>query len=128
MRAALIALLLTFASQAGAECGKLCDWKWWETATTADVQAELSGGADVMARNGFGSTPLYSAAGYGTPASIQALLDAGADVMARDEDGRPKTNIRCGPRKHRGINQTSIWSSLDFACLSLSAHTASRVC
>jgi ankyrin repeat protein len=86
MRAALIALLLTFASQAGAECGKLCDWKWWETATTADVQAELSGGADVMARNGFGSTPLYSAAGYGTPASIQALLDAGADVMARDEE------------------------------------------
>jgi hypothetical protein len=95
MRTAIIALLLMFGSQAGAECGKLCDWKWWETATTADVQAELSGGAD---------------------------------VMARDEDGRPKTNIRCGPRKHRGINQTSIWSSLDFACLSLSAHTASRVC
>jgi hypothetical protein len=29
MRAALIALMLTIASQAGAECGKLCDRNWW---------------------------------------------------------------------------------------------------
>ena len=50
MRAALIALMLTFASQAGAECGNLCDYDWWKTATEADVQAELDGGADVMAR------------------------------------------------------------------------------
>jgi hypothetical protein len=27
MRAALVVLMLTFATQAGAECGKLCDWK-----------------------------------------------------------------------------------------------------
>ena len=43
MRVALIALMLTFASQAAAECGKLCDDDWWKTATTANVQAELSG-------------------------------------------------------------------------------------
>ena len=46
MRAAIIALLLMFGSQAGAECGKLCDYDWWKTATEADVQAELDGGAD----------------------------------------------------------------------------------
>ena len=87
MRAAIIALLLTFASQAAAECGKLCDDDWWKTATTANVQAELSGGADVMARNEYGSTPLHYAARSGTPANIQALLAAGADVMARDKYG-----------------------------------------
>ena len=50
MRAALTAMMLTIATQAWAECGNLCDWGWWETATEADVQAELDGGADVMAR------------------------------------------------------------------------------
>jgi hypothetical protein len=84
MRAALIALLLTFASQAEAECGKLCDDKWWETVTTADVQAELAAGADIMARDESGKTPLHSAAAAGTPANIQALLAAGAEVMARN--------------------------------------------
>ena len=87
MRAILTALLLTFASQAAAECGKLCDDDWWKTATTADLQAELSGGADVMARDEDGSTPLHWAAGYGTSANIQVLLAAGADGMARDKFG-----------------------------------------
>ena len=63
MRAAIIALLLTFASQAAAECGILCDRFWVKTATTADLQAELSGGADVMARGVFFSrTPLHDSA------------------------------------------------------------------
>jgi hypothetical protein len=63
MRVALIALMLMFGSQAGAGCGNLCDWKWWETKTTADLQAELSGGADVMARDVFfGRTPLHDSA------------------------------------------------------------------
>ena len=41
MRAILTALMLTIASQAGAECGNLCDYDWWKSATEADVRAEL---------------------------------------------------------------------------------------
>ena len=87
MRAALLALMLSFATQAGAECGKLCDYDWWKTATVADVQTELDAGADIMARDDRGQTPLHYAAMWGTPANNQLLLAAGADVMARDKDG-----------------------------------------
>ena len=48
--------MLMFGSQAGAECGKLCDHCWWKTATDADVQAELDAGADVMAQDEKGGT------------------------------------------------------------------------
>ena len=42
MRAALIAMMLMIGSQAGAECGKLCDHYWWKTATAADVQVKTA--------------------------------------------------------------------------------------
>ena len=86
MRTILTALLLTIASQAGAECGNLCDPYWWNTSTAADVQAELDGGADVMARDNYGMTPLLLAAGS-TPANILTLIAAGADVMVRNKYG-----------------------------------------
>ena len=92
MRAAIIALMLTVASPAaGAECGNLCDRDWWKTATEAKVQAELDGGADVMARNKYSWTPLHSAADcvYSCkPGVIQALLDAGADAKAKNKEGK----------------------------------------
>ena len=59
MRAAPIALMLTVATPAGAECGNLCDRDWWKTATEAKVQAVLDGGADVMERDENGLTPLH---------------------------------------------------------------------
>lgn len=87
MRAVLIALLLTFATQAGADCGKLCDEVWWEKATRVDLRYELNAGADVMARSNDGKTPLMLAAFFGTASDIQALLNWGADVMAQSNDG-----------------------------------------
>ena len=84
MRAILTALILTIASQAGAECGKLCDGDWWMRATVSDFQAELNVGADVRARKEDGGIPLhYAAPATRAPANIQALLNAGADVTAQ---------------------------------------------
>ena len=48
MRAALVALMLMFGSQAGAECGNLCDEKWWIGTTKADLPAELAANTDLM--------------------------------------------------------------------------------
>ena len=75
MRAILIALLMTIASQAGAECGNLCDHTWWQTATKATLRAELDAGADLKARNDSGATPLHVAAFFGTGEEIQTLLN-----------------------------------------------------
>ena len=77
MRAILTALMLTVATQAGAECGNLCDYNWRKTATAADVQTELDGGTDVTARTFDGNTPLHKAAGQGSAEGIQALLIRG---------------------------------------------------
>ena len=87
MRAALLALMLTFATQVGAECGKLCDHKWWASASKDDLRAELGAGADIMGRNEAGATPLHVVAFFGTASDIQALLNWGADVMAQSNDG-----------------------------------------
>ena len=44
MRAILTLLMLMIASEAWAECGKLCDEGWWKTATEADVKVKLDKG------------------------------------------------------------------------------------
>ena len=74
MRAALIALMLMFGSQAGAECDDFCDEGWLKTVPDAELQALMAAGADVMARTEEGYTSLHKAAIYGTPAKIKALL------------------------------------------------------
>jgi len=102
MRAILTLLILTVATQAGAECGKLCDNNWWSTATEVDVQAELDGGADLMARDKYGDTPLHKAASSGNPANIKALLEAGADIKAQSKSGQTALNYSAGSRRrHR---------------------------
>ena len=58
----LIVLVLTYASQAGAEYIILCDNDWWKIATIADLQAQSDAGADIMAHDKYGSTPLHEAA------------------------------------------------------------------
>ena len=102
MRAILTLLMLMIASEAWAECGKLCDYDWWKTATEADVQAELDAGVDVMARDKNGQTPLYEAAQSGTPANIQALLDANADAKAKNKEGKTPWDLAQENEKLKG--------------------------
>ncbi|MDC3309545.1 ankyrin repeat domain-containing protein [bacterium] len=83
----LVLMFFAMSSAVWAECGKLCDDNWWQTATASNVQAELDAGADVNARDKDGYTPLLLAAGYSTAESIQLLIAAGADVNARTEKG-----------------------------------------
>ena len=105
MRAAIIALMLMFGSQAGAECSKLCEEDWWKTATEADVQAELDAVADVMARYQYSSTPLHKAAGHGSAEGIKALLDAGADPKVKDG-----LNKESSP--HPGAHACKCWAGI----------------
>jgi ankyrin repeat protein len=79
-----LAIACLVGSIGSADCDKLCDRDWWKTATAADVQAELDAGAEVTARDQYGSTPLHEAAGNGSAEGIQALLDAGADPKVKD--------------------------------------------
>ena len=51
MRALLVALMLMFGSQAGAECGNLCDYNWWKTVTEALVKVKLDTG--INPKNGY---------------------------------------------------------------------------
>ena len=96
MRTILTALILTIATQAGAECGNLCDHYWWKTTTEADLQAELDAGADFMARTNYGDTPLHRVSSSGNSLFIIALLDAGADVIARDNGGNTPLHETAG--------------------------------
>jgi len=63
----------------------MCFFALVRTGTPQDVQAAISNGADVNARNSYDKTPLMEAAEYNQhPEVITALLAAGADIKARD--------------------------------------------
>ena len=88
VRAAILGLALIMAgvgSVFAEECGKLCDYDWWKTATQEEVAAEIAT-VDVKARTEYGWTPLHLAAFDGTPDKVLALLDAGADGRAKNDD------------------------------------------
>jgi ankyrin repeat protein len=57
------------------------------------VQALISHGADVNAKNGGGLTALMIAAAANQPALVSILIKAGADVGARDEKGETALSI-----------------------------------
>ena len=88
MRKTLTLLLLSLATQAGAKCGKLCVYDWWETATPASVQAELDAGEYFMVEGADGWAPLHRAASYFSyeAEKIQILVVSG--VTATDGDDK----------------------------------------
>ena len=89
---ALAALFVLCWPNPTAAQGTRCDgWNttpFFDTATVATVRLCLVSGADVMARNEWGDTPLHQAAMHNDdPAVVSVLLESGADVMARTESG-----------------------------------------
>jgi ankyrin repeat protein len=81
----LVLMFVAMSSAVWAGCGKFCNYKWWETATASDVQAELDAGTDVNTRSIFNGTPLHRAVIDGTAEMVQLLIAAGADVNTRNK-------------------------------------------
>ena len=85
---ALVVVLGMFGVSAEAQtCGVLCDERFLESASEAEVKAEITK-ADVNARTEDGSTSLMYAAGSGTAESVKVLLDAGVDASVKDTLGK----------------------------------------
>ena len=92
IRSVLVSVLLGFLTVVAAQRTPSCEeWntkEYFQTATVENVTACLDAGADPVARNENGVTPLHWAArGNENPAVIAALVDAGADLKARTENG-----------------------------------------
>ena len=88
-RVAALALMLTCSMAQAQSCGDLCGTGWWESATQAEIEAEIASvdSVTVNARNEIGWTALMMATSAGTLENVKALLDVGADVNARTERG-----------------------------------------
>ena len=72
----------------------------------------LAAGADIMARDEGGWTPLHSAAGFGTTANIQTLLDAGADAKAKEKEGKTPWDLA---QENEDLKNTKAYRALNDA-------------
>ena len=89
IQSVLVSVLLVGFTVAGAQavdCTKWKKYRFWKTATNADVAACLDAGADVNERGYLKTKPLHWAAEYSSnPNIIKALVAAGASVDARNK-------------------------------------------
>ena len=73
------------------------DADFWRAATVEDVAKILDGGANIEARDEYGSTPLHWASLFSeSPGIVGLLLDKGADIEARDKMGRTPLHVAVG--------------------------------
>ena len=87
MRAILAIIFMTFVTQASAECGGMCDRKFWLHATIADVKRAIDKGEDINQRNSQGNGPLTWASSYSDFEIFKFLIEQGADIHARNLSG-----------------------------------------
>ena len=89
----------SYAKSGAAYCGRLCQPTFWRNATVADLDAEISKGANVNTKGGFsggGRSPLHYAVQYADLSVIAALLDRGADVYSKTDRGLTALHIIVG--------------------------------
>ena len=86
--AAVIGMLMLLAPtlQAG-ECLRLCNPKFFKTATASALLAEIDKGADINGREDNLNTPLHFTSFWGNARAMCALLAAGADPNIDTESG-----------------------------------------
>ncbi|MEG9862689.1 MAG: ankyrin repeat domain-containing protein [Parvularculales bacterium] len=97
---------------------------FWLTATVADVESALNGGADIDARDDEnGGTPLHWAASRSTPAVVDLLLDRGADLSARSVDGWTPLHVAAQSSKTPAVVELLLDRGSDLTLLDNSGNT-----
>ena len=88
LRAVLVALMLTIASQAGAACGNLCDANWWDGKPSKEkIISEIQKSSDINKPGAEKWPPLFFALFSGNLTAVQLLIEEGADVNILIDDG-----------------------------------------
>ena len=102
------------AGPAQADCEAWNTEGFFETATAEDVVACLAAGADVVARDEPGHTPLHWAAWSSMePAVLDALLSAGADLTTRNEDGLTAAHLAARRNGNAAVVQLLVAAEAD---------------
>ena len=121
----------------------ICDPRWLETASGADVRALLRGGADVnQICNDNSNRPLHQAilTGGVSPGVIRALVEAGADILAEnifgssprdyaeDRFARVERNFQPGSGPYRREESIYLAVNRGFEAGSAAADAHSQLC
>ena len=139
----LVLVVLTWTPAVASAQANLCDPRWLETASGADVRALLRGGADVnRVCNSIRNQPLHQAllTGGVSPGVIRALVEAGADILAEnlfgsspldyaeDRFARAERNFQPGSGRYRREETIYLAVNRGFEAGSAAADAHSQLC
>ena len=128
IRSVLVSVLLGFLTVVAAQRTPSCEeWntaEYFQTATVEDVTACLDAGADPMARDDIGRTPLHWAAlANENPAAIETLLRAGAELEARDDIGHTPLHWAALANENPAAIETLLRAGAELEARDESGHT-----
>ena len=139
----LVLVVLTWTPAVASAQANICDPRWLETASGAEVRALLRGGADVNQMcNDNSNRPLHQAilTGGVSPGVIRALVEAGADILAaniagsspldyaEDRFARAERNFQPGSGSYRREESIYLAVNRGFEAGSAAADAHSQLC